>query len=188
MNKTIEYAITLLNETYPHILEFGVFQGNTLTQIRKSTSNDYSIFGFDSFYGLPEDWEHTNIKKGGFNMNGIIPEKLKKLNNTKIIPGWFSDTIPNYLKIADNISLLHIDSDLYSSAKDILYSDIKKYIKKDTIIVFDEWYYNFEDKLINRQHEQKLFFEWVDDFNVEYELLPVIEEERQIIKIIDIKC
>ena len=119
-------------------------------------------------------------------MNGIIPEHIKNLKNTKIIPGWFVNTIPIYLKEANNISLLHIDSDLYSSAKEILYSDIRRYVKKDTIIVFDEWYYNFKDTPENRQHEQKLFYEWVKDFSVEYELLSPIEPERQIIKIIKI--
>jgi hypothetical protein len=32
-----------------------------------------------------------------------------------------------------------------------------------TIICFDEWYYNGNDILENRQHEQKCFYEWVKD-------------------------
>lgn len=50
-------------------LEFGVFQGTTINYIAQQKENE-TIYGFDSFEGLPEDW--GNIKKGTFDM-GLCP-------------------------------------------------------------------------------------------------------------------
>lgn len=48
-------------------------------------------------------------------------------------------------------------------------------------IVFDEWYYNQVDIAEHRQHEQKAFYEWVRDYNINYEILDEIERERRIV-------
>ena len=88
------------------------------------------------------------------------------------------------MKIAKPIALLHVDCDLYSSTKDVLYS-LNDYIKENTIIVFDEWYYNNNPKY--NDHEQKCFYEWVKDFNREFEFIPhnYGNNEQQIVKIIN---
>lgn len=186
MNETLAQALQLIETPYHHILEFGVFEGKSLLQIRRTLSNEYEIHGFDSFEGLPEDWVGTGLLKGQFSLDGEIPDVLKNMDNTKLYKGWFADTIPDYLKVAAEIAFIHIDADLYSSSKDILYSDIRHYIKPGTIILFDEWYYNFNPTPENAQHEQKLFYEWASDFNVEYIKYPQISVERQIIKITNI--
>lgn len=183
MNKTLELASTLINPDYPHVLEFGVWNGTTILQLSCQLP-DKKIYGFDSFIGLPEDWSYTTLKKGAFSINGSIPQSVLNVPNIKIISGWFNESIPTYLKDANTVALLHIDCDLYSSTKDILYSDIRNYIKPGTIIVFDEWYYNMVDTEENRQHEQKLFYEWVKDFNIQFSLIPPVEKERQIVKIL----
>jgi len=179
MNKTLNTAINLINKDHKHILEFGVHFGGTIAQIRRSVPVDYQVFGFDSFIGLPEDWTGTHHKVGAMTTNGSIP----KVENVTFYKGWFKDTIPEYLKIAKPISLLHIDCDLYSSTIDVLYG-LKDFILPSTILVFDEWYYNHHDIIENRQHEQKAFFEWSKDLNIKYEILVQIEDERRIIKIV----
>jgi hypothetical protein len=179
MNKTLNLAITLLNSEYKHVLEFGVYSGNTVTQLKNLLKNEYEIFGFDSFEGLPEDWVGTSLTKGFFNLKGQIPS----IDGVTFFKGWFVDTILEYKKIAKPIALLHIDCDLYSSTIDVLYG-LKEFIVPGTVIVFDEWYYNFNDVEENRQHEQKAFYEWVKDFNINYEEYPLIEQERKIIKIV----
>jgi len=179
---------------YKHVLEFGTWKGDSMETIRNNISNVFKIYGFDSFKGLPEDWPETVYKKGAFDLGGEIPEKLKKLD-IKIFPGWFKDTIPEYIKEADDIALLHIDCDIYSSTIDILYSDIKNYIKAGTYIVFDEWHYcqivngssNIDDivyKTEDALHEQKAFKEWTKDYNIKYKLLKTIEPFRQAIEIL----
>jgi hypothetical protein len=184
VNLSLKSAFDIHDPNYKYVLEFGVFKGNTLNQLRSMFDNSYYVYGFDSFEGLPEDWMDT-IKKGAFNANGIIPE----IPNTIIIPGLFKKTIPIFKQLtssSNGIALLHIDSDLYSSCKDVLY-ELNNYIKINTIIVFDEWYYGRAGKT-NSDHEQKCFYEWIKDTDRKFELIPNVEKEnfykeRQIVKI-----
>jgi hypothetical protein len=133
------------------------------------------VRGFDTFTGLPEDWvSDINgdmiIPKGIFSNDGIVPEvfeDVKANNDVDFYVGLFEDTIPQYIeKEAQPIAFLHIDCDLYSSTKTVLYS-LKDYIVPGTIIRFDEWVY-WHDLKYN-DHEQRAFYEWVSDFNVKYE-------------------
>lgn len=182
MNMTLSHAFTLLNDEFPHVLEFGVYKGQTIEQIRSSLSIEkFQVFGFDSFEGLPEDWVGTDLTKGFFSTNRAVPN----IKDVDFYVGWFKDTIPEYMQSANAISLVHVDCDLYSSTIEILYN-LTPWFRPGTIIVFDEWYYNHSDIEQNRQHEQKAFFEWVNDKNVSYEILPEIECERRIVKILDI--
>jgi len=176
MYSSLDKACNILNQNYSHVLEFGVYKGGTIRFLRKKLSEKYKIFGFDSFIGLPEDWTGTPCIKGEFNADGIIPY----IENVSFFKGWFNETLPQYLNIAEPIALLHIDCDLYSSTKTILYS-LKNYINPGTVIVFDEWYYNFKDINENRQHEQKAFLEWSIEYNINYRLLEEIEIEKRII-------
>ena len=43
-----------MKPTIGHILEFGVGEGRSLRLLKALT--DKTIYGFDSFDGLPEDW------------------------------------------------------------------------------------------------------------------------------------
>jgi hypothetical protein len=180
MNKTLKEAIKLIDTEYTHVLEFGVYKGSTIKQLRDDLDAKYEIFGFDSFEGLPEDWEGTPLKQGFFSTEGTIPN----IENVFFYKGWFNATIPQYKEAhAKSIALLHVDCDLYSSTVDILYG-LNDYIQSGTIIVFDEWYYNHHDIEQNRQHEQKAFFEWIKSRNQKYIVYPEFEQERKIIKLL----
>ena len=179
MNKTLELAVKLSNHSLSDVVEFGIFRGKTVNQLRNSFDETIPLYGFDSFDGLPEDWTGTTLKAGDLSTKGEIPY----ISGVKIYDGWFEDTIKEYMKVANPIKLLHIDSDLYSSAITVLYN-LKEFIVSGTIIVFDEWVYNHKDIEENRQHEQKAFYEWVKDFDIEYELIPRMDGpdmERQIV-------
>jgi hypothetical protein len=179
---TCEYACLLINKNLKHVLEFGVYQCNSITKIRNILDDSFEVFGFDSFEGLPEDWEGTICTKGSFNLNGEIPV----IDGIKFYAGWFDDTIHEYLKIAKPIGLLHIDCDLYSSTKTVL-ENLRSYIIKDTIIVFDEWLYTKGDGKKGNLHEQKAFLEWVKKYDVRYEceLYEDYEhDERMIVRIL----
>ena len=178
---TVQYATTLVNPEYKHILEFGVWEGTTVRMIKEKLDESYSIFGFDSFEGLPEDWVGTHMKKGFFSTNGVVPN----IDGVKFFKGWFEDTIHDYLKEADTIGLLHVDSDLYSSAKTI-FDNLYPYIKSGTIIVFDEWCYNWNPEC--NDHEQKAFYEYVEKHGVEYEFVDFHDTsnsiERKIVRVL----
>ncbi len=200
ISNTLIDGIEMIDNPYFHILEFGVASGNTLVQIVESVpQNKYEIFGFDSWEGLPEDWYTSDgvllHDKGTFSTNGVLPQQVQKLKDkVTILHGWFDDTIPRYLNsYAKDIALLHIDSDLYSSAKSILYGLIN-YIKPGTIIVFDEWsrmpiYVHGQSSnfIPIPDQEQILFYEWVKDFNVKYKFYPVkFESQRKLVKILNL--
>jgi predicted O-methyltransferase YrrM len=179
---SVEYAASICEDKYPHILEFGVYSGKTISQIRNNLNGNFAIYGFDSFEGVPEDWENTPCHKGFFSTGGVAPQLPEDI---KLFVGWFEDTIPEYLKIAKPISLLHIDCDLYSSTKTV-FDALHEYIKSGTIIVFDEWCYN-QDPECN-DHEQKAFYEYVDDYNVKFKFVDFYDSEnwveRKIVKIL----
>lgn len=178
INQTLMHATTLLNPQLKHILEFGVYKGKTIKQLRKTLSDDWIIYGFDSFIGLPEDWEGTDQVKHSFSREGMIPD----IPRVKFMKGWFTETIPVYLQESQPIALLHIDCDLYSSTKTVLES-LNHLIVPSTVIVFDEWYYNHLNIPQNRQHEQKAFYEWAATYQRSFRLLPALEDERQIVLI-----
>ena len=193
-----EYATKLIFPKYKHVLEFGVWKGDSLRRIRSRLDDSYKVYGFDSFEGLPEDWlDHNgNLvgkgKKGRFSTGKKTPD----INGVKWMVGWFSDTLPMYLKEADDIGLLHIDCDLYSSTVEVLWA-LNNYIKKGTIIVFDEWFYNHSTKYSD--HEQKAFYEWVEKFNRKFSFVDFKDQtdaknpkgksyetsERKIVKILE---
>jgi hypothetical protein len=142
-------------------LEFGVASGKTINYISNFTND--KIYGFDSFEGLPEKWR-DDFDIGTFNRDGILPEIN---NNVELIKGWFSETLPNFIKYHNKkVSFIHIDCDLYSSTKFIL-NNLKDYIDVDCVLVFDELvnYPGFDGET----GELKAFYEFITENNVNYE-------------------
>jgi hypothetical protein len=115
-------------------LEFGVFTATTINFFSKYVN---TIYGFDSFEGLREDWVGTTEPKGTFNLN----KKLPKLNKNVIpVVGWVQDTLVPFLeKHKPEINFVHLDMDTYETTKFVL-TKIKPYLVKNCIIAFDELY------------------------------------------------
>lgn len=169
---SLQHGLTLINPAYSHVLEFGVWQGATLCLIVHQLSyipyeSRPYVYGFDSFEGLPEDWPGTVCGKGFFSANGKIPN----VPGAKIIPGWFTDSLPVYLKEAQPIALLHLDCDLYSSTKEVLWA-LNPFILSGTIIVCDEWLYHLQNGGYADDQEQRAVWDWVGEFNREIEYVP----------------
>jgi hypothetical protein len=147
-------------------LEFGVYSGGSINRIARYNHGD--VYGFDSFEGLPEAWIGRveswggTYGKGTFSLGGSLPSVS---NNVKLFKGWFKDSLPKFL--ADHpgpIAFIHVDSDIYSSARDI-FALLKDRICDGCIIVFDELigYSCFEE------HEWKAWWEFVEDNNISFE-------------------
>jgi hypothetical protein len=182
---SIQHGLAIIDNGCKHVLEFGVCRGGTIRTIRQALDDSFEVFGFDSFVGLPEAWVDRDgivvVPPEYFSTNGVVPN----VPGVKFYAGWFKDTLPDYLKIAKPIALLHIDSDLYSSAKEVLWG-LNDYIVKGTIIVFDEWFYNHDARYDD--HEQRAFYEWMIAFNRKYEFVNFADEttsgeERKIVRI-----
>lgn len=147
-------------------LEFGVYKGGSIKKIRNarshldnnllSSSSSYSVrpsttvFGFDSFIGLPETWRKAGLstsnpsridrlflRQGAFSMNGKAPFNA---SGVEWVVGLFNDTLPGFLsRHLSHAQFVHIDSDLYSSAKFVLMLlMVMKRFRSGTVIVFDE--------------------------------------------------
>ncbi len=151
------------------ILEFGVNTGSTINHIADKIPNQ-TIYGFDSFEGLPEDWTPYQ-KKGTFKRDSLPHVR----QNVELIVGWFNETLPGFADTHPGpASLIHVDCDLYSSTKTIL-DVLNKRIVPGTIILFDE-YFNYNEW---RQHEYKAFQEFCAENKVKYEyigLTPLYEQ------------
>jgi Methyltransferase domain len=142
-------------------LEFGVFSGRTINYISKFTAD--KVYGFDSFEGLPETWR-PGFEKGVFNKNGNLPDVN---SNVELIKGWFNETLPDFIKSQNKkVSFLHIDCDLYSSAKYIL-NTLKDHLDNDCVVIFDELvnYPGFDGDT----GELKAFYEFINENIVDYE-------------------
>jgi hypothetical protein len=141
------------------VLEFGVYQGRTLSEIARL--DPHTAHGFDSSEGLPEDWTHF-LKKGRFSLDGNLPRFSEP--NVALHAGWFADTFPAFL--ASNpgpARFVHIDSDLYSSAATVL-EGLRECIVPGTVILFDE-YINYPGW---EQDEFRAFQEFVARHGVSY--------------------
>jgi hypothetical protein len=141
-------------------MEFGVASGNTINYISRFTKD--TVYGFDSFEGLPEKWR-DGFDKGAFSRSGNLPSVN---HNVSLVKGWFNETLPDFMKTHDKkISFIHMDADLYSSTIYIL-DQLKDYMDKDCIIVFDELvnYPGFDGDT----GELKAFYEFVTKNNVKY--------------------
>jgi hypothetical protein len=142
-------------------LEFGVASGSTINFISKYTND--KVYGFDSFYGLPEKWRE-GCEKGAFSRNGHLPQVN---NNVELIKGWFNETLINFIeKQNKKVSFIHMDADLYSSTK-YIFDVLKHYIDTDCIIVFDELV-NYPE-FAGDTGELKAFYEFITENKVDYE-------------------
>ena len=141
-------------------LEFGTRFGTSARIIQQHSHQD--LYVFDSFEGLPTDW-HT-VPKGAYSTGGIVPNLG---NNVHPVVGWYNESLPNFVQEhPENIRLLHIDCDLYSSTKDVL-DCIGDRLVSGTIVVFDEYWMGPHW----REDEWKAWVECVEKHNIHYEYL-----------------
>ena len=153
------------------VLEFGVATGRTLNHFARIFDRQV-VHGFDSFEGLPEDWT-SRMPKGFFKRNNLPRVR----DNCKLHVGWFDETLPPFKKeIKDQpIQLLHIDSDLYSSAVTIL-TTLKKNIVPGTVIVFDE-YFNYPGWQLD---EFRAWQEFVAKNAIKYEYIGYVSKHQKV--------
>ena len=145
------------------ILEFGVAGGNTIREIGARAKNR-PVHGFDSFEGLPEHWSGHVTMRGAFNQGGKLPSVPE---NVTLHKGWFEATLPAWKAAhADRVGFLHVDCDIYSSARFVL-ANLADRFQIGTVIRFDE-YFNYPNW---RQHEFRAWQETVAAFDLRYDYI-----------------
>lgn len=158
--RLLDYALSKISKK-GDILEFGVRAGESITYIAQKLK-DRTIHGFDSFEGLPEEWEGHAFLKSDFTQNGKIPIVP---GNVILHKGWFDKTISEYNN-SNEIAFINLDCDIYSSTKTVL-DELGNKITTGTIILIDD-FFNYRNW---QQHQYKAFQEFVEKSNIKFEYL-----------------
>jgi O-methyltransferase len=136
-------------------LEFGVWKGDAIDAWRKLNTAPGSRFvGFDTFEGLPEDWEQGH-PKGTFSTRGAVPD----IDDARVsfVKGLFQNTLLAFLERTKfrNRLVINVDCDLYSATLYVL-TMLDRYFQPGTMIIFDDFY--------SMSHEFKAFVDYDRSF------------------------
>jgi len=143
-------------------LEFGVWKGDATRYWSKILKNPRSILhGFDSFEGLPEDYDwRMDMSRGKFDVGGQIPH----LDDPRVrfFPGWFDRVLPHYEVPEHDALILNMDADLYSSTIYVL-NQLKEHLKPGTFLYFDD--------MSTLDHEPRAIAEFLRESGIRFELM-----------------
>jgi hypothetical protein len=140
-------------------LEFGVSSGASMRYWSQALRQPAAMLhGFDSFEGLPEDWNALN-PQGAYSTSGGIPQIDDP--RVRFFKGWFHETLPGYEWPEHDRLVVNIDADLYSSTKYVL-DWVKPRLAVGSYVYFDEF--------MDRQHELKAFDEFLEATNMTFSL------------------
>lgn len=128
--RTLRHALAHARLPGP-VLEFGVRHGVSTRLL--AAHLDGELHAFDSFVGLPESWQGRAA--GAFSTAGELPEVPA---NVTLHVGAFETRLPPFVaQLRQAPRLIHIDSDLYSSAVAVLRA-LAPWIVPGVILAFDE--------------------------------------------------
>lgn len=150
-----------LIETPVDYFEFGVAGGYSFKWwLDKNKSEESRFFGFDTFEGLPEKWGAFEKGSMAYAMDSLDIHDPR----SSFYKGLFQDTLLPFLEIYDNRNrkLIHIDSDLFSSALFTM-TQMFRYLKPGDIFLFDEF--------AVPKHEFLAFKIFTESFYVKYEVI-----------------
>lgn len=177
------------------IAEFGTMSGETAAGLARAIGGCDRFLGtavriaglplkqlhlFDSFAGLPAgenpvDAASPHVQRGVWSAGSLVgisaeqlAAKLKPLiapERVHIYAGWFSETIP-HIPPDTRFALVHVDSDLYASAMDVLSGLFeRRMISHGALIYFDDWNCNVAS---NEFGERRAWRECVARYKIEH--------------------
>lgn len=172
---TLEFGLALAAGQEGMALEFGVFSGRTLRVIAAARDGK-NVFGFDSFNGLPEDW------RDGFPAGTFAVDEPPEVLGAELVTGLFADTLPGFLRDhPEPVAFLHIDADLYSSARTVL-RHVGPRLRPGSVVVFDE-YFNYPGW---QEHEYRAWREYAAETGLRYRYEAYTHgDEQVIVRVID---
>jgi phytanoyl-CoA hydroxylase len=130
------YALTLVADPSLAWCEFGVGEGESLDWFLLNKPPGNTMFGFDSFEGIPEPWlghPAGHWKSEPYRSNRADLEIIRAPFETS-----FNDPVVR-ARLTNGIGLMHVDCDLYSSTLTVL-EGTREFLRPDTVVVFDEFY------------------------------------------------
>ena len=152
-------------------LEFGVFKGESLKWWVEKNNNPGSRFtGFDTFTGLPEDW-NFRYQKGHFSTEGKTPDISD--SRCSFEKGLFQDTLEKFVAKTSFTKkiILHLDADLYSSTLYVLTTLATK-LKKGDVLIFDEFSV--------AKSEFRAFMDVTQSYDIKYKVLGAVNNYHQV--------
>ncbi|GDY31226.1 class I SAM-dependent methyltransferase [Gandjariella thermophila] len=168
--ETLEYALTQAPDTGGLALEFGVYEGTTLKAIAAARQGR-NVYGFDSFEGLPENW------RNGFPAGTFAMAAPPEVPGAELVVGWFDDTLGPFLaEHPEHVDFLHVDCDLYASAKTVL-DLVGPRLRPGSVIVFDE-FFNFPGW---PEHEYRAWREYVERTGLTFDYLAYTYDNEQVV-------
>jgi O-methyltransferase len=139
------------------VVECGVWRGGMSAGMAELLGPNRHYFLFDSFEGLPPAKEIDGPGANAWQTNTQSPmyfnnctaemdfavKAMKmatngKLDNVKIIKGWFKDTLVP-INLPEKICILRLDADWYDSTKECL-SSLFNLVIDGGLILFDDYY------------------------------------------------
>jgi len=150
-------------------LEFGVATGGTL-RIISEAAGDCTVYGFDSFDGLPERW------RPGYDAGLFAVDEVPEVGGAELVVGLFGDTLPGFLEEhAGPVAFAHLDADLYSSTVTVLDALAPRF-RPGTVLLFDE-FFNYPGW---QDHEHRAWVEFCERTSTTFEYLGYAEEDEQL--------
>ncbi len=164
-------AFHLIRDAYKSSYTTSIWNTEEECIERQTQWKKMRFFAFDSFQGLPKptgidalsndfiEGKYSNSEDGF--ISSITSKGVPK-DRVVIVPGWFNESLNESTRKKHEIkhaAIVHIDSDLYESAKSVL-NFIRPLLVDGTIIIFDDWY-NFKGN--PNLGEQRAFREWLDE-------------------------
>ena len=138
--QVIELAVQLARAVPGHIVEFGVWKGDSIRVIRDElwrsaiwdrAQRQKRIYACDSFAGLPADYEHLPA--------GTFATPVPTLRGVRIVDGLFEASLTADLAVeVGRVSLAHFDADLYESTRAAL-DWLTPLVGAGTLLLFDEF-------------------------------------------------
>lgn len=170
----LTYALSKVKNKNGLYAEFGVYTGGSINYIAQQIGTS-TIYGFDSFEGLPEAWR-TEFDKGAFKVDALPQVR----DNVTLVKGFFDDSLPQFSEEhTAPFSFIHVDSDLYSSAK-CIFDVLSPQIQTGCVIVFDE-FFNYPGW---QEGEYKAFMEFVEREQKDFEYIGYVETHEQVAVVI----
>jgi O-methyltransferase len=141
--------------------EFGVAGGYSFKWwLKKNQEPSSRFFGFDTFEGLPEKWGAFEKGSMAYTMDSLGISDTR----ANFYKGLFQDSLIPFLNQYDNKNrkLIHIDSDLFSSALFTM-TQLYRFLKPGDILLFDEF--------AVPRHEFLAFKIFTESFYIDYEVI-----------------
>ncbi len=136
----------------PVFFEFGCHSARTFSATLRAARHlgvDLDAYAFDSFRGLPK----TDPAEDGYFETGTFAtarptfeRRVRRLAGVRlrpeqIIEGFYEDSLsgPAVEHVPDAVGMIHIDVDLYRSAREVL-GFVDRRLVDGTVILFDDWF------------------------------------------------